>query len=136
MPKSNSSRKVPQMPAPATSKRGRNGEEPAAFQSEGAFFKLWESEGRIDWPEHTAGGLQNKETEKLQRRAEKSRPIPAGGRRQGEGQGSGRKLDTEKRANRSQINKGNRFRKVWCNRLKSLKVTPTTPEEAYRYQEV
>ena len=31
MPKSNSQQKVPQTPAPATSKRGRNGEEPAAF---------------------------------------------------------------------------------------------------------
>ena len=39
-------------------------------------------------------------------------------------------------ANRRQINKGNRFRKDRCNRLKSLKVTPTTPEGAYRYQEV
>ena len=49
---------------------------------------------------------------------------------------SGRKLDTEQMANRSQINKGNRFRKDWCNRLKSLKVTPTTSEGAYRYREV
>ena len=44
---------------------------------------------------------------------------------------AGGELDTEERANRSQINKGNRFRKDWCNRLKSLKVTPTTPEGAY-----
>ena len=29
--KATPSRKVPQTPAPATSKRGRNGEEPAAF---------------------------------------------------------------------------------------------------------
>ena len=36
----------------------------------------------------------------------------------------------------SQINKGNRFRKDRCNRLKSLKVTPTAPEGAYRYREV
>ena len=41
---------------------------------------------------------------------------------------SGRKLDTEETADRSQINKGNRFRKDRCNRLKSLKVTPTTPD--------
>ena len=57
-------------------KRGRNGEEPAALlrvgtgeQSEGAFFKLWESERKINQPEHTAGDSQNKGTEKLQRRA-------------------------------------------------------------------
>ena len=49
---------------------------------------------------------------------------------------SGLKLDTEETANRSQINKGNRFRKDQCNILKSLKVTPTIPEGAYRYQEV
>ena len=49
---------------------------------------------------------------------------------------SGQKLDTKETANRSQINKGNRFRKDRCNRLKSLKVTPTTPEGAYRYREV
>ena len=49
---------------------------------------------------------------------------------------SGRKLDTEETANRSQINKSNHFRKDLCNRLKTLKVTPTTPEGAYRYREV
>ena len=48
-------------------------------------IKTLKSEGRIDRPEHTAGGSQNKGTEKLQRRAA---PIPAGGRRQGEGQGA------------------------------------------------
>ena len=32
------------------------------------FFKLWES-GKINQLEHTAGGSQNKGTEKLQRRA-------------------------------------------------------------------
>ena len=37
----------------------------------------------------------------------------------------GQKLDTEERANRSQINKGNHFRKDQCNGLKSLKVTST-----------
>ena len=53
-----SSRKVPQTPAPATSKRGRNGEEPAAFLRVGTgpkalravgggFFKLWESEEKL-----------------------------------------------------------------------------------------
>ena len=39
-------------------------------------------------------------------------------------------------ASRSQINKGNLFRKARCNRLKSLKATPTTPEGDYRYPEV
>ena len=71
MLKATPSRKVPQTPAPATSKRGRNGEEPAAFLRVGTgqkalravggrFFKLWESEGRIDRPEHTAGGSKTK----------------------------------------------------------------------------
>ena len=92
--KATPSRKVPQTLAPATSKRGRNGEEPAAFLRvgtgqkalrEGDFFKLWESEGRIDQPEHTAGSSQNKGTEKLQRRAAPS-PLEAGGRGRGKGQ--------------------------------------------------
>ena len=66
MLKATPSRKVPQTPAPAASKWGRNGEEPAAFLRVGTgqkalravggrFFKLWEIEGRIDRPEHTAG---------------------------------------------------------------------------------
>ena len=38
--------------------------------------------------------------------------------------------------NRSQINKGNCFRSDRCNRLKSLLLTPTTLEGAYRYQKV
>ena len=74
------SRKVAQAPAPATSKTAWNGEEPAAFlgvgtgqkalrAAGGSSFKLWESEGRIDRPEHTTDGSQNKGTEKLQRRA-------------------------------------------------------------------
>ena len=65
------SRKVPQTPAPATSKRGRSGEEPAAFLRVGTgqkalravggrFFKLWESKGEINRPEHTAGGSHTK----------------------------------------------------------------------------
>ena len=68
------------MPAPTTSKWGRNREERAALLRVrtgqkalravgGRFFKLWESEGKINRPEHTAGGSQNKGTEKLQRRA-------------------------------------------------------------------
>ena len=101
MPKSNSQQKGTPDARTATSKRGRterrgrSGEEPAALLRVGTgqkalravggrFFKLWESEGRIDRLEHTAGGSQNKGTEKL----EKSRPIPAGGRRQGEGKGA------------------------------------------------
>ena len=46
---------------------------------------------------------------------------------------SGWKLDIEEMANRSQINKENHFRKDRCNRLKSVKVTLTTPEGSYRY---
>ena len=95
MLKATTSRKVPQTPAPAASKRGRNGEEPAAFLRVrtgqkalravgGRFFKLWESEGRTDWPEHTAGGSQNKGTEKLQRRAAPS-PLEVGGGGRGKG---------------------------------------------------
>ena len=52
------SRKVPQTPAPATSKRGRNGEEPAALLRVrtgpkalravgGSSFKLWESKEKL-----------------------------------------------------------------------------------------
>ena len=58
MSKSNSSRKVPQMPAPTTSKWGRNGEERAALLRvrtgrkalravRGSFFKLWESKEKL-----------------------------------------------------------------------------------------
>ena len=72
--KATPSRKVPQMPAPATTKWGRNGEEREALlrvrtgqkalrAAGGRFFKLWESEGRINRPEHTAGVSQNKGTE-------------------------------------------------------------------------
>ena len=44
--KATPSRKVPQMPAPATSKRGRNGEERAAFLRVGTDQRAWEqSEG-------------------------------------------------------------------------------------------
>ena len=61
-------------------RRGQNGVEPAALfrvrtgqkalkAVRGRFFKLWESERKIDWSEHTAGGSQNKGTDKLQRRA-------------------------------------------------------------------
>ena len=95
MLKATPSRKVPQTPAPATSKRGRNGEEPAAFLRVGTvqkalravggcFFKLWESKGEINRLEHTGGGSQNKGTEKLQRRAAPS-PLEVGGRGRGKG---------------------------------------------------
>ena len=58
MPKSNSPRKVLQMPAPATSKWGQNGEERAAFLRvrtvpkalravRGSFFKLWDSKEKL-----------------------------------------------------------------------------------------
>ena len=52
----------------------------------GSFFKLWES-GKINRPEHTAGGSQNKGTEKLQRRAAPS-PLEEGGRGDGKGANS------------------------------------------------
>ena len=82
----------------ANREEGRNGEEPAAFLRVGTgpkalravggrFFKLWESEGKIDRPEHTAGGSQNKGTEKLQRRAAPS-PLEVGGRGEGKGANS------------------------------------------------
>ena len=53
----------------------------------GSSFKLCESEGRIDRPEHTASGSQNKGTEKLQRRAGPS-PREVGGGGGGEGANS------------------------------------------------
>ena len=62
----------------------KNGRRPWE-QSEGDFFKLWESEGRSDRPEHTAGGSQNKGAEKLQRRAGPS-PLEVGGGGRGKGQ--------------------------------------------------
>ena len=43
--------------------------------------------GKINRPEHTAGGLQNKGTEKLQRRARPS-PLEVGGRGKGKGANS------------------------------------------------
>ena len=56
--KATPSRKVPQTPVPATSKWGRNGEEPVALLRVrtgpkalravgGSFFKLWESEEKL-----------------------------------------------------------------------------------------
>ena len=54
-------------------------------QSEGDFFKLWESERKIDRAEHTASGSQNKGTEKLQEGAAPS-PLEVGGRGRGKGQ--------------------------------------------------
>ena len=44
-------------------------------------------QGKINWPEHTASGLQNKGTEKLQRRAAPS-PLEVGGRGEGKGANS------------------------------------------------
>ena len=93
--KATPSRKVPQTPAHATSKWGRNREErvallrvrthPRALRAVGGgFFKLWES-GKINRQEHTAGGSHNKGAEKLQRRAAPS-PLEEGGRGRGEGQ--------------------------------------------------
>ena len=56
----------------------------------GSSFKLWESKEKltcrkINRPEHTAGGSQNKGTEKLQRRAAPS-PLEVGGRGRGKRQ--------------------------------------------------
>ena len=51
------------------------------------FFKLWESEGKVNRPEHTAGSSQNKGTEKLQRRAAPA-PLEVGGRGEGKGANS------------------------------------------------
>ena len=63
----------------------RVGTGPKALRAVGGrFFKLWESEGKINQPEHTAGGSQNKGTEKLQRRAAPS-PLEVGGRGRGKG---------------------------------------------------
>ena len=47
-------------------------------------------QGKINWPEHTTGGVQNKGTEKLQRRAGPS-PLEVGGRGQGKGANSARR---------------------------------------------
>ena len=96
MLKATPSRNVPQTPAPATSKWGQNGEEPAALLRVGTgqkalravggrFFKLWESKRKTDRQEHTSGSSQNKGTEKLQRRAARS-PLEVGGRGRGKGQ--------------------------------------------------
>ena len=95
--KATPSRKVPQTPAPAASKWGQNGEEPAALlrvrtlkalRAVGGSlcFKLWES-GKINRPEHTASGSQNKGAEKLQRRAAPS-PLEVGGSGEGKGANS------------------------------------------------
>ena len=44
-------------------------------------------QGKINQPEYTAGGSQNKGTEKLQRRAAPS-PLEVGGRGEGKGENS------------------------------------------------
>ena len=55
---------------------------------EGSSFKLWDiAREKINWPEHTASHLQNKGTEKLQRRASPS-PLEVGGRGEGKGANS------------------------------------------------
>ena len=53
----------------------------------GSFFKLWDSKEKLTGPELTAGGSQNKGTEKLQRRAGPS-PLEVGGRGMGKGANS------------------------------------------------
>ena len=90
MPKSNSQQKSTPDARTRHQQEGANGEEPVAFLRVGTgqkalravggrFFKLWESERKINWLEHTAGGSKNKGTEKLQRRAAPS-PLEVGGR--------------------------------------------------------
>ena len=70
---------MPQTPAPATSKRGQNGEEPAALLRVrtgqkalravgGSFFKLWESEEKLTGLNtlpavHKTKGLRNSREE-------------------------------------------------------------------------
>ena len=84
------------MPTSATNKQEQNGEERAALLRvrtgpkalravRGSFFKLWESERKINRPEHTASGSQNTGTEKHQRRAGPSL-LEVGGRGRGKGQ--------------------------------------------------
>ena len=128
MLKATPSRKVPQTPAPATSKRGRNGEERAAFLRVGTgqkalravgqrfFFKLWDSEGKINRPEHTAGGSQNKGTEKLQRRATPS-PLEVGGRGRGKGQTQPQRSHPSHTANRPRVLSKDFLRPDWWRAL-------------------
>ena len=93
MLKATPSRKVPQTPAPATSKWGRNGEERVALLRVrtclkalravgGSFLKLWESKEKLTSPNtppavRKTKGLRNSRGEPA---------IPAGGRRQGGGE--------------------------------------------------
>ena len=62
-------------------------------------IKTLESEGRIDRPEHTTGGSQNKGTEKLQRRGASS-PLEVGGRGGARGKLSPREATPSHPANR------------------------------------
>ena len=107
MPKSNSLRKLPQTPASATSKWGRNGEERAALRRVRTGPECPEDNQRellcitnlncgitkerekINRLEHTAGSSQNKGSEQVQRRASRLLTSPAlesRGRRQGGGE--------------------------------------------------
>ena len=105
--KATPSRKVPQTPASATSKWGRNGEERAALlrvrtgpecPEDNRREFLWVTNLNcgiarereiINQPEHTAGRSQNKGSEQVQRRAHRLRtgpaPLEAGGRGRGKG---------------------------------------------------
>ena len=95
MLKATPSRKVPQAPAPATSKWGQNGEEPAALLRVGTgpkalravggrFFKLWESKEMLTG-QNTPPAVHNTKGLKLHRRAAPS-PLEVGGRGRGKGQ--------------------------------------------------
>ena len=98
----------------------------------GSSFKLWESKGKINRPEHTAGGSQNKGTEKLQRRAGPS-PLEEGGRGEGRGKLSPREATLSHTANRPRVLSedflrpdrrralGPRREKVRCTRGESAK---------------
>ena len=68
----------------------------------GRFFKLWESKGEINRPEHTAGGSQNKGTEKLQRRSGPS-PLEVGGGGGERGKLSPREATPSHPANRPRV---------------------------------
>ena len=85
------------MPTPATSKRGRNGEAQAALLRvktglkalravEGAFLNCGKAREKINQPEHTTTGSQNKGTEKLQRAGPSPLEVGGGGRGKGQTQ--------------------------------------------------
>ena len=98
MPKSNSQQKSTPDARTRHQQVGAKGEEQAALLRvrtgpkalravRGSFFKLWESKEKLTGRNTTAGGSQNKGTEKLQRGAAPS-PLEVGGRGEGKGANS------------------------------------------------